>query len=52
MDDVLKSLEERVVNLGVSKLEKKIARLECRSWFLFLRVRMILNKIRFLKGEK
>ena len=46
----LKALEDRAIRLGVAKLEKKLARLEKRSWFLFLRVRLILRKIRFLKG--
>lgn len=48
--DELLQLEERVQCLGVKRIEKRIARLENRSLFLFLRVRLLLRKIRFLKG--
>lgn len=43
-------LEERVKALGVKKLEKRVDRLEKRHFFFFLRVRLLLNKLRFLKG--
>lgn len=46
----LDHLEKRVVALGVRVLEKRIARLEGRKWFLFLRVKWLLRKVRILKG--
>lgn len=49
--ELLDQLEARIQKLGVSKLEQRIARLEVRSWFFFFRLRMLMKKIRFLKGN-
>lgn len=47
----IEQLEARVKALGIRVLEKRIARLEGRKWFLFLRVKWLLRKVRLLKGE-
>lgn len=42
-------LKERIKQLGMQKLDKKITRLEERRWFMFLRLRFLAMKLRFLE---
>jgi hypothetical protein len=45
-------LEKEVANYGLSVLRKRFARLQSRKFvlFRFLRAKLLLRKIRFLKG--
>jgi len=52
MEEKFKELEEKLQNKGAEVLEKRINRLVGRRFVLFpyLRVKMLLKKLRYLKG--
>lgn len=45
----LDEIKKRILDLGIEKMNRKLDRLEGRRFFLFLRLRLLAMKLRFLQ---